>query len=96
MNWDVAIYRLMSVVLITALGCRGGDAARSRGYSGIEYLQYRHVELVLEGDANIYNIHARITLEYPKGSKDVRHENLVCHLRPLEDDQLAYMCPNSD
>jgi hypothetical protein len=62
-NWDIAIYKLMSVVLVTGLEYRSGDVARSRGYLGTEYLQHRHIELVLEGDeAVLHNLHKLNTL----------------------------------
>ena len=78
----------MSVVLVTALGCRGGDALRSRGYTGSKYLQYRHIEFILEKDNEITrlrNIRARITLEDPEGYKGIRNEQLVYYMRPLKD-----------
>jgi hypothetical protein len=82
-SWDFALYKLMSivliislvcrgdVVLITSLACRGDDVARSRSYSGTEYLQYHHLHLVLEDEVSLLNLRAQVTLEYPKDYKDV-------------------------
>jgi hypothetical protein len=94
-SWDIALYKLLSIVLVTSLACRGGDIARSRGYTGTQYLQYGHIQLVLEGSPKISNLCTRVSLEYLKGFKDVQNHRQFCYLRPLEDPQLTHMCPIS-
>ncbi|KAK9357745.1 hypothetical protein V1504DRAFT_500567 [Lipomyces starkeyi] len=91
-NWDITLARLMSVVLVTSLGCRAGDAARSQCYEGMEFLQYRQVELLLEGEPKFENLRAQIKIEFAKGSKNVRNEELEFYLRPLGDPRYRHMC----
>ncbi|KAK9372787.1 uncharacterized protein V1513DRAFT_466306 [Lipomyces chichibuensis] len=91
-NWDITLARLMSVVLVTSLGCRAGDAARSQYYEGMEFLQYRHVELLLEGEPKFENLRAQIKIEFAKGSKNVRNKELEFYLRPLGDPRYRHMC----
>lgn len=70
-NWDVIIAKFLLNVLVSCLGCRVGDAAWNEQYTGTEYLQYRHIDLILDGgEARWENLLARITLEYCKGHKD--------------------------
>lgn len=93
-NWDLIIAKCFSVVLVAALGARAGDVARSHGYTGQEYLQFRHIELTVEGDApDLANLAATITLEFVKGSKDVRNDERRLHLRPLNDTRAFHVCP---
>jgi hypothetical protein len=84
----------MSILLITSLRCRGGEFARLHGYMGTEYLQYRQVELALEGSGNaeLSNLRAKFALQYSRGHKDVRNDSIVYHLRPLDDPQITHMC----
>ncbi|KAK9246717.1 hypothetical protein V1506DRAFT_505362 [Lipomyces tetrasporus] len=93
-NWDITIARLLSIVLITSLGCRVGDVARSRLYTATEYMQYKHVELMVDGqEAKFENLRARITVEFKKGSKDIRNDNLEFYLHSLNDPNFYHMCP---
>ncbi|KAJ5522257.1 hypothetical protein N7527_006372 [Penicillium freii] len=93
-GWDVAVAKCLSITLVSALGCRSGDVAFSTGYTGEEYLQYRHIELTIDGHAaNFHNIRAAITLESVKGHKDALNENFVRFLRPLDDVECAHVCP---
>ncbi|KAK9245323.1 hypothetical protein V1506DRAFT_521936 [Lipomyces tetrasporus] len=91
-NWDITLARLMSVVLVTSLGCRAGDAARSQFYEGTEFMQYRHVELQLEGEPKLENLRARFTIEFSKGSKDKKNDDFDLYLRPLDDSRYPHMC----
>ncbi|KAK9239336.1 hypothetical protein V1525DRAFT_417743 [Lipomyces kononenkoae] len=87
-------HELLSIVLITSLGCRVGDAARSHLYTGTEYIQYKHVELMVDGEEpKLENLRARITLEFRKGSKDVRNDNIELYLHSLNDPNFYHMCP---
>lgn len=93
-NWDLTLARLMSVVLVTSLGCRAGDASRSRYYSGPEYLQYKDFELRMEGEEPRFeNLRARVILRHTKGYKDKRNEDVDLYLRPLNNPKYHHMCP---
>lgn len=84
----------MSVVLVTSLGYRVGDVARSQLYTGIEYMRYEHVDLIVEGNVPKWeNLRAQICIEYEKGKKDVRNDRQECYLRPLSDPDEHHMCP---
>lgn len=48
-SWDVTISRFLSISLMAATAGRAGDIVRSKGYTGLEYLRWEHVELVLGG-----------------------------------------------
>lgn len=66
-NFDVVIMKCLIVLMIASLGCRSGDAGRSRGYTGCEYLQYQHIRLELEikptQKPQFKELHAEISLE---------------------------------
>jgi hypothetical protein len=94
-NWDITIARLLGVVLTASISGRCGDVARTLLYKGAEYMQYRHVELMVTGDreARIENLKAHITVEFSKGLKDCPNMNLEYELHPLNDPKQYYMCP---
>jgi hypothetical protein len=95
LNFDTIIAKCLSVVLVSSLGCRGGDVMRSREYHGTEYLQYQHIELTLDAgmEPAFENLRAIITLDYTKGSKLTRNKSVVKYLRPLDDVQFIHVCP---
>ncbi len=74
----MSLAKLLSIVLVSSLGCCAGDAAQSGLYTGTKYLQWRHVDLTINGKrAKFEDLSAQITLEYTKGSKDVHKKDLV-------------------
>lgn len=103
-SFDMIVARCLSVVLISALGCRSGDASQSSGYTGTEYVQYKHVELYLEradddddggrrpGFPQFQDLRAVVTLDYCKGYKDEHGAALVRYFRPL-DFGSVHVCP---
>lgn len=93
--WDIPLARWMSILLVSSLGSRGGEAARSRLYTGMEYLQYRHVELVLdgEGEGKFENLRAHFLLQWCKGAKDESNKDWDVYMRPLQDTKFQHMCP---
>ncbi|KAK3718658.1 hypothetical protein LTR37_004875 [Vermiconidia calcicola] len=98
LSWDQTIHRCLSIVLVSALGCRSGDVVRSQHYKGTEYMQYRHVELWLadlDGDQlpTLANVRASFTIEYEKGHKDRMNEEHVKYLQPLLDPDCHHVCP---
>lgn len=95
-SFDVIIARCLSVVLVSLLGCRGGDVARSTRYTSAEYLHYKHVELYLQqagaataaaGGAGEYpqfqDLQAVITLDYSKDHKNKHNISQIKYLRPF-------------
>jgi hypothetical protein len=95
LNWDVTMARCLSVVLVSSLGARCGDVGLVRTYEGkAYYMQWRHIELSLEGDMPLFSaLRARITLEFEKGNKDTHNEETIRYLRPLNDTANSHMCP---
>lgn len=68
-SWDVQLHKLFSIVLVSALGCRSGEVART-DRSVEEYMRWSHIELKLAaGRATIDDLEANITLCYEKGKK---------------------------
>ncbi|KAI4188506.1 MAG: hypothetical protein L6R41_002106 [Letrouitia leprolyta] len=94
-NWDITIAKCLSVALVSSLGSRTGDVALSYEHKGKPYyLQYRHVELSIEGGEPIFaNVRARITLEFEKGHKEELNQETLRHLRPLAGAHNSHMCP---
>ena len=94
-NWDIIVAKCLSMVLVASLGSRTGDVALSGKYKGTTYyMQYRHIELFVEGDEPIYsNIRARVTLEYEKGHKQELNYETIRHFRPVEGSHNSHMCP---
>ena len=94
-NWDLTLSRLMSLVLIASLGCRAGDVARSNLYTSGEYPQYCHIRLMLTGHGTAAwgNLEACVTLKHAKSMKDIRNQELVCYLDPLDDPRHQHACP---
>ncbi|KAK9358485.1 hypothetical protein V1504DRAFT_442101 [Lipomyces starkeyi] len=52
----------------------------------------QHVELLLEGEPKFENLRAQIKIEFAKGSKNVRNEELEFYLRRLGDPRYRHMC----
>lgn len=79
-------------MLVSSLRCHVGDAPWNELYTGMEYLQYRHIDLILDGgEAQWENLCARITLEYCKGHKDERNAASEEYLHLLTN-QLFNIC----
>jgi hypothetical protein len=46
-SWDVHLQKLLSLVMLSALGCRSGELALSSGYLD-ESMRWEHIKLELE------------------------------------------------
>ncbi|KAJ4373385.1 hypothetical protein N0V83_003680 [Neocucurbitaria cava] len=96
-NFDVIMSKCLSVVLISSLACRSGDIARSHGYKGMEYMQYKHIELYLPDDVGdepqFHQLRAAVNIEFAKGAKQTLNENFIRYLRPLDDVESVHVCP---
>ena len=68
-NWDITVYKTLSIVLISTLGARSGDVALFTNYDGAEYLRYEHIRLVRLEDDGERSIGMHIELQYRKGHK---------------------------
>jgi len=86
----------LSLVLVGSLSVRVGDVGRSRGYTGKEYMQNRHLDLTIEGDEPILaNVRAAVTIEFAKALKDKAGHETVRYLVPLVEEHNRHMCPIS-
>ena len=68
-SWDFTIFKTFSLVLVSALGARGGDVTLSRGYTN-EYLRYKHIRVVMfdkEDGGKVVGMH--VEMAYSKGYK---------------------------
>ena len=92
-NWDVIIYKCLSIVLTTALGARCGDVGLSNQYKGCEFLAWKRIRIMLEGDPLFANLTMEIVLEFEKLHKDSRNEETTFYFKPLEDSACRHMCP---
>lgn len=96
-NWDTIVARVLSVVLTASMGARAGDVARTALWKGKEYLQWQHIELVLDendgGRPSFLDLRAHITLESTKGYKDTKNHSVEKYMRPLEDEKYRHVCP---
>jgi hypothetical protein len=69
-SWDVHLQKLLSIVMLSALGCRSGELALTGHYTE-EYMRWEHVTLKLEkgGNNTIDDVQASILLCFEKGKK---------------------------
>lgn len=72
-SWDVVIAKALSITLMSALGCRSGDVAKSRLYT-TEVLRYRDIEITIDTadeskEPSLSDLRVMIKLEHCKGSK---------------------------
>lgn len=92
LNWDVIISRLLSVVLVTSLGCRSGDVSRSEHWKGMEFIQYHDIILMLsEHGSKFEDLQAHIVIEFEKGRKDKKNDDAEVYLHPHEP-QYSHSC----
>lgn len=66
-SWDCTISKTLSIVLLGALGSRGGDITLSQGYKNVECLRWEHIHIKLKPGTQ--KLSMRITLAYEKGHK---------------------------
>ncbi len=92
-SWDVFISKTLSVIIVSALGCRPGYVARSRGYTDAEYMKCQDIELAFEGDVKHENLRATITLRYTKRNKAVMGKEFIRYFRPLNEPAMQHVCP---
>jgi hypothetical protein len=68
-SWDVHLQKLLSVVMLSALGCRSGELTLSELYKE-EYMRWKHVTLKLEKGGNTMDdVQASILLCFEKNKK---------------------------
>ena len=82
----------MSIVLVASLGARSGDVARSKLYTGTEFIKWKHIHLHLEGSPRWENHAARVTIEFTKGHKNVPKDGHEVFLKPLSAKHVE-VCP---
>ena len=86
-SWDLALCRLMSVLLVSCTAARAGDIARSQCYEGLECLKWEDIHLFIDdSDPTLLPIDAlqmHMTLRYTKNRKDVPQDNIEVPLARL-------------
>ncbi|KAK5172655.1 uncharacterized protein LTR77_002775 [Saxophila tyrrhenica] len=101
-NYDHVINRTLAVVLQSALACRSGDIAVSKGYSDRYCLRFEHVELFLlpppdDEDpttaSSLQHLRAIFTLAYTKCHKNEHGRARKMHLQPLLAAGCHHLCP---
>jgi hypothetical protein len=69
LSWDVQLHKLLSIVLLSALGCRTGEVSLTGRYE-VEYMRWKHIELKLAaGRHTVDDLEAEITLSFEKAKK---------------------------
>jgi hypothetical protein len=69
LSWDIIIHKALTVVLQSALGCRGGEIALSKGYT-VEYMRWSHIVMKLPLNGNtIDDIQLTCLLKFEKSKK---------------------------
>lgn len=101
-NWDVILHKLLEIALVTSLGCRSGNVARTPGYTNDEHFDFKDVELMVEDSSNDGNnndveptwdqVRAKVTLRFLKRLQQ-NHELRAVHLRPITDVKNIHLCP---
>lgn len=67
LNWDVTIYRALSIVFIAALATRAGDITRSNLDTQLRpYLCYNDITMKLVNGTDIINIEAQVIIRNEK------------------------------
>ena len=69
-SWEVIIWMMLALALLSALCARAGDVVRSGLYTGNECLCWQDVHIVGKEDAEGRMLfHATFTLRFEKGDK---------------------------
>jgi hypothetical protein len=69
LSWDVQLHKLLSIVLLSALGCRSGEVSLTDRYE-VEYMRWKHIELKLAAGRNtVDDLEAEVTLCFEKAKK---------------------------
>ncbi|KAK2768279.1 hypothetical protein FQN54_000132 [Arachnomyces sp. PD_36] len=93
-NWDIPIYKLMSIVLIVALNSRSGDVSLSSRYIGNEYLHWKDVHIQVPPDStDLKEIEIRVVLRYSKAKKDVLQDDIIKHFTLIQNVNYLHVCP---
>ena len=69
LSWDVIISQTLSIALMTALDCRGGDILRAKRTTKDQVLKFSAIKLCLDGGTTIDHLLAYCVIEYEKGKK---------------------------
>lgn len=69
LSWDIVIHKAMTVVLQSALCCRGGDIALSKLYT-VEFMRWEHLVVkVPPGKNTLDDVQLTCQLKFVKGHK---------------------------
>ena len=72
-SWDIHLQKLLSVVMLSSLGCRSGELALSVHYTD-EYMRWEHIKLKLQngGSNTVDDLNATVLLCFEKDKKQAR------------------------
>ncbi len=69
LSWDIIIHKALTVVLQSALACRGGEISRSKGYT-VEYMRWSHLVMKLPpGENTLDDVQLTCLLKFEKTKK---------------------------
>ena len=79
-SWDVALTKLLQIVLLTDISSWPGDVARSQEYTRAQYVLWRHVRMQLRNDAvndhpHLEDIEIILELLFVKEQKNWENES---------------------
>jgi hypothetical protein len=74
LSWDRVLYKLLGIILQSALAARCGDIARSSLYQAMECVCYEDIELTLapqlsQGQLSVQQLTGTFKMRYTKGKK---------------------------
>ncbi|TPX13777.1 uncharacterized protein E0L32_005721 [Thyridium curvatum] len=92
LNWDLTIQRVLAVLLLSSIGARSGDIARTNRYKGKQYLSWQDITIrVWPKDPQ--RLCATISLNYTKGNKHNPDVQLRSEFIEFSDPSTNVLCP---
>ena len=67
-SWDIVLFKALSMVFMSALGCRAGDIILSGGYPE-EYMVWKHIVIKVNGTPSVKQLTMTVVIASEKGAK---------------------------
>ena len=96
LSWDVVVYKILSIILMSTLGVRAGDAVRSSYYFGNEFLRWGAITIKFRSTSIkplLEDLVLQIVIEYEKGAKNRPAKNRVALFDFLTMPEDNIVCP---
>ncbi|KAG8533760.1 uncharacterized protein KY384_001501 [Bacidia gigantensis] len=97
MNWDITLYRVMSLVVYSATAARAGDLSTDTANANagiLTYLMYQDIAMrFIPGGSELKDLFCQITMRGQKGSKTNEHANRTVVCKALDDTNNNVLCP---